>query len=202
MRYFLFIIALFIIAQNASNYLIGGYITHATVYDDLTVSPLAAKTPAADYPGFAEFPAGSQTFGYYFDAASDECVYFSLQLPHKYKEGTALHPHVHWAPTNTDTGDVVWQLDYTIKSMSGTYGASSQIYINDAGDGTALKHQVVSFSTISGSGLTISAIMFGKLCRDANGTNATDSYNADAVLLAFDLHIELDTLGSRSEGAK
>jgi len=52
--------------------------------------------------------SGSQgVFTYEFSASQEQEIYFVAQLPHGYKSGTDLYPHIHWYPTNTDTGSVV-----------------------------------------------------------------------------------------------
>jgi len=175
---------------------------NATTITRANIPMVSIQVPTVGRPGWDAFPAGSATRAFLFDATSDECGYASFQLPHAYKLGTAISAHVHWAPTNTDTGNVVWQIDYTVANIGGTFGASQQLYIQQAGSGVAYKQQKANFTSIACAACGISSVFIATLCRDADGTNATDDYNADAVLVGFDLHIQLDTLGSREQGTK
>jgi len=53
---------------------------------------------------------------------------------------------------------------------------------------------------ISGSGITISGLYVCRVYRDA--TSGDDDYNRDAGLLFVDFHIEMDSVGSKTEMAK
>lgn len=170
------------------------------VWDDERV-PVTSTRSAASAPGFAAFPSGENTFTHLFDKTSEEQLFFTLQIPHKWMTGTNLYPHVHWAPTDSDTGSVVWGLDYSWADINGTFGANTTITVTDAGDGTANKHQLAEFSEIDGSGISgVSSMLVGRLYRDA--TNGDDDYNADAALLEFDFHIKIDSRGSSQETIK
>jgi hypothetical protein len=179
----------------------GDYIVD--VWDDLQTSPYNGKLVPSKEPGLVEFPNGSSTFAYGFDPSADKCIFFSIQMPHGYKEGTNIIPHVHWAPMDgSDTGTVVWQLDYSWSNTSEIFPGSVQIYKKATANTNAHYQQMTSFDAINGSGKTISSIITMTLCRDADGTNDTDSFAHDAALLSFDVHYRLDTLGSRQELSK
>lgn len=177
-------------------------------WDDLRVALSTAKPGATNPPGFSKLKddgAGSTgVFAYHFDASTDEEVFFDVQLPHGFKEYSALlKPHLHWCPTTTNTGNVRWGLEYTWANYTGTFGNSTIIYARQAGSGTAYQHQIAAWSGIVATGMTISSVMLCRLFRDANATGAdADDYTADAAALSFDLHIELDSLGSEREYTK
>jgi len=56
------------------------------------------------------------------------------------------------------------------------------------------QHLIASFGAISGTGKTMNSILVCRLYRDA--TNAADTYVNEAGLLSFDIHFEIDKLGS------
>lgn len=139
--------------------------------------------------------------GFLFDAAATETIFAVAQMPHGYKEGSDIEMHIHWEPTNTNTGNVLWQVEYKWTNIGGTEpGTFTAITILDAGDGTAYKHQIADFATISGTGKTISSILSLKISR--LGGDGTDTYNADALLKEFDIHYQINSFGSDDEYVK
>lgn len=176
----------------------------ATVFDDVFTPATAMQLGGSADPGFAKLldnGSGSQgVFTYLFDAAAVEELYFSVQLPRGYKEGSDITPRLHWAPTNTNTGTARWGLEYTWANIDGTLGNTTLVYAEDAGDGTAYKQQRADFAAIGGSGKTIGGALLCRVFRDAGHGN--DTYNADAALLGLALQLELDTLGSNTETSK
>lgn len=182
-----------------------GRMQYGPYWDDTMALATSARIPSAGgTPGYAEFPAGSTTFAYFFDAGNDECLQFALQLPHTYKVGTDVSCHAHWTPTSTNAGSVCWQLSHTFQEIGGTFTGASTIRAEQAGGGVAYAHQVAEFPDIVDAGMGISGIMVATLCRDADdsGCTSNDTYDADAVLLAFDCHIQNDTPGSWAEFTK
>ena len=175
----------------------------ANPWEDLRVPAQNTKlNPTKSEPNFEEFTDG--LFVYKFDTsnADDESIHFVAQMPHAYKEGSDIRPHLHWAPDNTNTGNVVWQFEYIISNISGTFPSSAvSSEITVAADGTALKHQVDSFATIDGTGLTISHMLICRLTR-MSGSDANDTFTGNACFLEFDFHYQKDTMGSRNELSK
>jgi len=173
---------------------------NATVWDDLRVPGLRAKTNASA-PDLGAFGPSGNLLTYRFDgAATTEQVYFTLQMPHSWKQGSTLYPHIHWAPTDTNSGNVKWQLEYSWANIEGTFGAPTTISVTDGADGTAWKHQIAAFSALSAAGKTISSMMVCRLFR--NPTDGSDTYAYDAAFLEFDIHYQIDTIGSRQEYIK
>ena len=103
-------------------------------------------------------------------------------------------------PPTTGTGVVEWQLEYFWVNIDGTAGNTTILSLTDAGDGTAYKHQVASWSAISGTGKTVSSMLMCRIFRD--GGNGSDTFTGDALLLEIDFHYQIDTMGSRQEFVK
>jgi hypothetical protein len=165
-----------------------------SVWDDLR-APATGINP----PGQVSDPDWDDTrIGWLFDPAGTEMIQVIFQLPHSWKLATNLHPHIHWQPTNTDTGFVRWQLEYEWTNIDGTAAGFTTIVIDDAGDGTDGKHQYIEFTELSGSGKTLSSIISCKVSR----LGASDTYTGDALFKEFDMHFEIDTIGSRLELTK
>jgi len=195
--------------KNISTYKVWGNQTpnsEDTVWDDLRVSLETTRRGAANAPGFQKVnDDGSGSVGVYatlFSKSTREDVFFSVQFSHDWQTGSDIEPHVHWMPTDTDTGTVRWGLEYCWVDINGTYSNTTIIYDEDPADGTALKHQYASFGLITPpSHITgVSSMMMCRLFRDA--THANDDYDADAAGLEFDIHYQRNSVGSRKMHSK
>lgn len=169
----------------------------ATVWDDLRIAATATSKGAARAPGFAQLlddgDSSTGVYAYQFDKATEEELHFAVQFPHTWKTGSTVYPHVHWCPVDTDTGNVIWGLEYTWASITGTLGNTTIITVTDAADGTAFKHQLADFDGIAGTGKTASSMMLCRVFRQA--ADESDTYDNDAALLEIDFHYEIDKLG-------
>lgn len=167
-------------------------------WDDLRVPMQNTRiNPANSEPAYEEWIDG--VFAYHFDDenGAGNSLHFSAQIPHSYAEGTALHPHLHWAPTTADAGNVVWEFEYIIANVDGTFASSAtNSTVTTAADGVANKHQIVEFDPMDGD-YTISAMIMCRLTR--LGDDAADTYAEDAVVLEFDFHFQQDAPGSFHE---
>jgi hypothetical protein len=185
------------------------------VWEDLRVSVNAVRVIAGGAPpDWSQFKdngaASTGVYLYWFDPGTEQNVYFDVQMPHGWKEGSDIEPHVHWVSADTAGAsgtDVCWGLEYTWANVNGTFGNTTIIYGDEQSNGsgetiTVDKHYLTDIGTISGSGKTISSMLVCRLFRDATGTGGTDDYDDDAGLLEIDFHYEIDTMGSRTETAK
>lgn len=123
----------------------------------------------------------------------------SLQLSHRYKEGTNISFHIHWTPTSSAAGNVKWQLDYYWLNVGDAAGASTSVTVEAPAGGTAWAHKITGFTAFVGTGKKISSVLVFKLKRIAASAN---EYGADAALLSVDAHFEIDTPGSDTELVK
>ena len=194
--------------------------TWIRAWDDLRLEPVA-RTVGVNSPVFEQWltdGGGSRgVYLYSFDDAapgSEKEVFFNMQMPHSWLEGTAIHVHVHWIGNTSDVAATPrWGLEYTWKDIGGTFGNTTIIYKAENKDGpastdpdvTALKHYVTEFDAIV-PGATegeISAILIGRIFRDS--ADAADTYNIagnKCGLLYIDAHYEVDAFGSRQEYVK
>lgn len=172
----------------------------ATTWDDIMVFP-DATSKGNSAPTMSTFKNGVSLW--WFSASTDQEVHFSVQLPHSYKIGTPLGPHVHWTtstgtPNNTNSR-VVWSLEYTVMAIGGTFPTTTTISGNQVIGSVALtgteQHLITSLGQIPSTGLGISTILVCRLYR--NAINPADDFGNPAGLLGFDIHFEKDTNGSR-----
>ena len=168
-------------------------------WNDIQVPLLnTVVNPANSEPAFENWIDG--IFAYHFDAANNDdwSLHFSLQIPHDWAEGTRFRPHMHWAPTTTNTGDVIWELDYIVANVNGTFPASATtLTVTDTADGVADKHQIADFGFIDTSDLRISAVFLCRLTR--LGDDVGDTFTGDAVGISVDFHYQKDSDGSYHE---
>lgn len=143
-----------------------------------------------------------------FDGGRTEMIGGVAQLPHSWKEESALRPHVHWSKTTSATGDVRWVIDYEVWNNGDT---SLLTYVNQSvsltpvagtpDNDTANELLISSFDEIDMTGMRASSLVFWRISRE--GGDVTDTYNgADARLIEFDIHYEIDSFGSAMEFVK
>lgn len=138
-----------------------------------------------------------------------ESMSFTVQMPHSWKEGTTIYPHIHWLGKASAAGNVEWNLEYSWVNYDPVTPqvfpaiTTSTVVVN--GPFVLNAHNITALTAgnvgISGTGKKISSILICRIWRDAeNATN--DTYNADAGVLFLDFHYQLDSYGSRQEYIK
>jgi hypothetical protein len=177
------------------------------VYDDLPPVPIVSARLGSTAPTLATFVTPVEQ--YTFDATNDYVI-GATEITHKYKEGTNIIAHIHWATNGVDVGDtgVKWQLDYTVANadeaaaFTSAFGATAALVIDTLiPGGTADRSHILSTfaPTITGTALKIGAYIVWKLSRIASATAAPA---ADPFALAVGFHVQMDTIGSRTVSTK
>ena len=154
-------------------------------------------------PAGAPGPMGFDTTNIAFTASATgtESVAIVAQIPHAWLEGSDIEPHVHWQPTTTGAGNVVWQLQYKwTNPHEADAGSFTTINILEPAGGTSLRHNIGSFGNISGTGKVISSLLTCIISR--LGSDALDTYAATALLKEFDIHYKSDSVGSVGQYSK
>lgn len=171
-------------------------------WEDLRVPATSINLPG----GIADADRDTDNGTLLFDAATDEYAVAVVQLPHSWQEGTSVYPHVHWAKTTSATGDVAWVMEYKAYKINevgaGAWATLATVTTPVAGTpdtNQAEKHLISTFGELVMTGYEFSDILLIRIYRDAN--NAADTYGADARLLEFDIHYQIDSLGSDGEFA-
>jgi hypothetical protein len=185
----------------------------ATSWNDLVVNPAMAQNKTSSAPTWSAFVPNIYTWA--FEDSKTEEVYFYVQLPHNYKEGSDIYPHVHWSGTTAPgTKRVKWGLDYQWVNLNDNFSSSAGTTIYGSGvvtgDATttltAYQHTI---TPILGSGVNGGIVGTGKklssmlLCHFYRlGSDAEDTYTGSAYLLSFDFHYEIDSFGSSQQYTK
>lgn len=177
---------------------------NATVWDDLRVS-MDNGSSSATLGYFPGDSSGGQIW-YFKDASGLETLSFQAQLPHSYKEGTNIYPHIHWTPKASEPGNVEWNLDYTWVNYDATtplaFPATATSTVVATGPFVQRTHLITSLASggLNGAGKKVSSILICRIWR--NSANSADTYSNDAGLLSLDFHYQIDTVGSREEYVK
>ncbi len=183
----------------------------ATAWDDYMIPGTSAKTTGKSAPDLAGGFVGDNTLDLYvFDGVNTlEQVFFTIQIPHRWKQGSTLYPHVHFSPTSTNTGDtnervVRFGFEYTWANINGTFGATATLNLDSdpfVPNTSQWKHLIAKNATgIAGTGKTLSSMMVCRLFR--NPADDADTYPQDVAFLQFDVHYEVDGFGSSLEYIK
>jgi hypothetical protein len=171
---------------------------HATGWEDLIVPVTATKTGGSKDPTFSRFldnGAGSQgVFAYQFSSTEEQELYFSTHMPHSYKPGTSIIPHVHWGESTPSIGGVVWGLEYTWTNTGQKFPATQLITVTVTTDGLTADNHLTPLPTINGAGKNVGSIINGRVYRDA--TNLSDDYNASTFLFNIDFHFLQNSVGT------
>lgn len=185
------------------------------VWNDLEVNLATARVPATGGPTWTKITdddAGSTgVYGWGFGASGDENLFFAKQITHDWTRGTDLEPHIHYCPGTAASGNVVWELEYTLAPIGQPFPNSTLLQVTaDAhrlavNAGAALDHALVGWdpdisppTDLLEAG--VSGIIIGRIAR--LGSDAADTYAGTVIGLSVDFHYQLDGLGSGSTVAK
>lgn len=172
-------------------------------WDDLRL-PGTNLRGGVSAPAFTLFRNGIYLPG--FAPNQTDEVHFTVQLPHAWKEGSMLLPHVHWthnvAEPSNDQG-VIWKLEYTWANIHSTFEATSTI--EGAATWTTSPpaqyyHNITGMTDLDGTGHVLSSQIIGRLYRDV--TDERDTFDDLALLIELDFHYKIDGFGSDEEYVK
>lgn len=170
-----------------------------TAWDDLRF-PVQGINPA----GAADSATRSTVTGFLeFLADSDNTVGGVAQMPHSWKEGTTIYPHIHIRFPNANAGNTRWRFDYDIANVNenfvnaaGTYTSGTAVTV--ASPLSSTKHVIAPLGSLTMTGKTLSCIIIWRITRLGVG-DVLDTYASTVSLLEFDIHYEIDKLGSDNE---
>lgn len=183
---------------------------NATVWDDYMIPGNSVRNGAIAPDLVGGFAGNAGLYTLNFDGVNTvEEVQFTVQMPHRWKQGTQIFPHVHFSPTDTNSGDtnartVRFTLEYTWASIWGTFGASGTLNLDSRPfvPATSQWQHLLALNPdgIDGTSRTLSSMLICRLYRDP--ASSADTYPQDVAFLQFDIHHEIDALGSEAEFTK
>lgn len=172
----------------------------AAFWQDLAIGSIAMR-PGVSAPTLATSGAagGLRSYGFATNATNE--IEFTAQTQHGMAETADIH--IHWMPTTTDTGHVVWGFEYSVAPIESAMRTVDTLWSDvsgadtgsDAG-GTAWKAHMSHFDgDIYFPTNSISNIIICRVFRF--GTHADDTYPEPAQMLSIDFHVKYRRLGSR-----
>ena len=178
----------------------------ATVFGD-EIHPLVGQkleSPASDIVSDPE--NGALTFK---DSASTaDYVTMSVQINHDWKINSPVYPHVHWWQASTIIPNWVilhrWQVNGSAMTMAwGTQAWTSHAFSYSSGT----LNQISAFGTITppaNSGISdiLQLRLFRDVANDWGAFGTVDGLSGNVQATSFDVHKEIDSIGSNSEYTK
>jgi hypothetical protein len=172
------------------------FIGDAAVWDDLRVPLVTGRVAGANVPSFEVLTGNTQAWN--FDDGDE--IFFTVQMPHSWKIGSTIYPHLHWCPeSSVDPSDNVGiGFEYEWVGIGDTFSGTITITRDvPTGVGSALKHLVHNFDEAGIDGSSITGVSSMLNCRFFRQAAGSDNYAGGIFALEVDFHYEIDTIGSR-----
>jgi hypothetical protein len=172
----------------------------------VTIPPVASVVLVADEIGEEENESPTLTMRVRNFDTGNRVAYGTFELAHDIDfaavndagSGIAIEAHVHWIPLGTDTGDMVWRLDYMVLHPDGTNSVALTVYATDTiAENSQNKHRLKAFNggvlAIPAGGWKIGSVLAFAIRRHV----ATQTYTDGAGMLKVALHVPVNDRGSR-----
>jgi len=179
------------------------------LWDDLrTPANSLSAGPNIRPPAFTQFRNNTGSDGVWtwqFSNTQEQELFFAVQLPHSYEEGSDMEPHLHvslGAESTGNSGNVQFGLEYTIANVNDVFGVTQTLLSdirNYTAGSTRFSHDIIEFPTLVGTGLKISVMI---LCRLYRRVSTPGNFNGPVRLLEIDFHYQRCGCGSTLEFTK
>lgn len=177
------------LTADRSDFTTGGWV-------DMFGNFTSAKLTGSNQPTWAQVQddgSGSTgVYAYSFSASTLQELWLSFHINHDYKTGSAFFPHIHWMPSDTDTGTVRWGIEWSAAQgfNQEAFGNSAFTYLEQAAPGTALQHMVVETADpgITVPGAEPDMVILARVFRDA--AHANDTYTGACIGIEMDAHYQ------------
>lgn len=175
---------------------------NATVWDDVYPSSVSIGV-GGTAPAFTAYSGNMKAYEFTGGVTNKE-MHIGYQLFHSYKQGSNITPHLHlYVPNNGSGGTVTFDMEYHWDNIGDTGALVTSTLsgtITLAANSTIYHNQIFAYTgtPITGTNKNISSIFMTKITRRQD----TDTFAGSVWLLSADIHIEKDTIGSRTATAK
>lgn len=171
---------------KATNVKLVGYDDYEFVYN---------TSVNASAPVLKTFQGGLKASAFIGTGSTDENLYAVIPIRHDIAS-TTFSFHIQWSHiTASPTGDVCWQIEYSIAKSFGVeaFPASTTIQLIQTA-GTQYFHHNIEGSNITSSSIEPDSVIFVRLFR--NASHASDTFANDAFLLRASVHVSVDSRAS------
>ena len=171
------------------------FVGNATVWKDIDF-PIIIRTSGGNIPTLTTF-VGNLTLPIF--AVNDFAVLEAKEFIHAWKEGSDTTFHIHLVTNGTNVNDraVKFEVEYTYQKIGSAFGASNTVVSTEMvipANTPTRTHLLYNITTFTPIGITIASQVIARLRRiTAAGTAPTTS----PWVMAFQMHVECDTFGSR-----
>jgi len=169
-----------------------------TYWTDMSI-PLTAAAGGASAPDLEAFRGSTIKARAFAGTVVNETVFVEGQFSHAIKDSSDIYPHFHFAPSTTpiSTDTVVVELEYTWAAYNDVFPTSSTITTKIPLNGIAQwQHAMKATTAIAAIGDQASSIFMARITRLQD--NASDTYAHDVFIFNFDIHFEMQGIGSRN----
>jgi hypothetical protein len=138
-----------------------------------------------------------------FSGTIDNVIGGVAQMPHSWKRGTSVRPHIHLRFTTSAAANTRWQFRYDVATINGNFVNASGTYtsltaVTVANPQNTAKHVIADLGDVPMTGVTESGILLWQVWRLANSDAADNDTNA-ALLMEFDIHFQVGKPGTPDE---
>ena len=136
---------------------------------------------------------------YEFTAGDTLEVFSNFHIPHSYRLGTMVYPHVHFTTTSNNTGVVRWCFEYTAakrgeSGVGNTFGDTQTIAVDfTIPANSADIHLVCEAPDLAGipaTQLDVDGMILVRIYRE--GSHVNDTFPDSVWGITADIHIEVD----------
>ena len=126
-------------------------------------------------------------------------AFANFHIPHSWKQGTMLYPHMHFTTSSNASGVVRWGFEYTAarrhdSGSSTTFPATQTIYVDFTINANSADQHFVCEAPqdggISGTNREVDAMVLTRIFRD--GLHDNDTFPDSVLGITADIHIEVD----------
>jgi hypothetical protein len=148
-------------------------------------------------PSVAQYKNG--IYLYEFTATDTLEVFSNFHIPHGWKPGTMIYPHIHFTTSSNETGVVRWGFEYTWarrheSSSYTTFPATQTLTVDfTIPANSADKHfvcEVPDLAGIDGTNIEVDSMIMMRIYREAAHIN--DTFPDSVFGITTDVHIEVD----------
>jgi hypothetical protein len=183
---------------------VSGYVIKEIPYTDTFWEDLRFPAQGIN-PAGAPAPAGVDTSSglLSFSGTTDNVIGGVAQMPHAWKHGTTVHPHLHLRFPTSAAANTRWQFRYDVADINGNYANAVGTYtslaaVTVANPQNTAKHVYADLGDLPMVGYKESTAILWQVWRLASSDAADNDTNA-ALVMEFDIHYEVDKPGTPDE---